>query len=280
MSGEPPRPRVLVANDDGVSDGLHALRAALAGVAGSVVAVVPDRNRSGNSRTLSFPEPVVVEEVEDDPELGRVLTCTGSPLDCVRVGLLSDIARTADVVISGINHGANLGDDVYYSGTCGAALEAALLDRPAFAISQQRSGVGWFTAPAPMPPFDTAARVAVRLLTALAHHPLPERHVLSVNVPAAPSSDRLIPARLGRRHQRDLALVPGPATPDGRIPYRLWAPEIGEPGREDAADTDFATVARGEIAVSLLSVADDVTPGPRATSEWLAGATERVRWTV
>jgi 5'-nucleotidase len=268
---EPPGPRVLVTNDDGLSEGLHALRTALVGVAASVVTVVPDRNRSGNSRALTLPEPVIVEEVDDDPALGRVLVCSGSPLDCVRVGLLSDIARSADVVVSGINHGANLGDDVHYSGTCGAALEAALLDRPGIAISQVRSGIDWFTAPAPMPPFDTATRVAVRLVEALGRHPLPARHALTVNVPAAAVHERPVAARLGRRHQRDLTLVPGPVTPDGRTPYRLWDPEMGEPGRDEGDDTDFAVVARGEVAVSLLSAVADPAPGPAGARAWLAG---------
>ena len=128
--------RVLLTNDDGVrAVGILAIRAALTGVCGSVVTVAPDGNRSGFARKCTFDRPVGVRRLEDGPH--PVYECDGTPTDCVRAGLLGGLAAEADLVVSGINHGANVADDVVYSGTVGAGLEAAVLGTSALCLSQQ-----------------------------------------------------------------------------------------------------------------------------------------------
>jgi 5'/3'-nucleotidase SurE len=127
--------RVLLTNDDGVhSAGISAIRAALAGVCTSVT-VAPAANCSGFARKGTFDRPVVVQRLEGGPH--PVYECDGTPADCVRAGLLGGLAAGTDLVVSGINHGANVADDVVYSGTVGAALEAAVPGTSALCLSQQ-----------------------------------------------------------------------------------------------------------------------------------------------
>jgi 5'-nucleotidase len=131
--------RVLLTNDDGVdADGLLAIRTALTDVGTSVVTIAPESNCSGFARSCTFSRPVGVTRVAGGQH--PVYRCDGTPADCVRVGLLGGLAAGADLVVSGINHGANLADDVTYSGTVGAGLEAAILGTPAVCLSQQTIG--------------------------------------------------------------------------------------------------------------------------------------------
>nr|WP_246305025.1 5'/3'-nucleotidase SurE [Nocardioides thalensis] len=258
----------MVTNDDGLSEGMYALRdglLALAGVVDEVVCVVPDRNRSGSSRAMSINGPVEVLTVAVGAS--PVHTCTGSPLDCVRVGLLSDVARSVDLVVSGINHGANLGDDRYYSGTFGAALEGALLGRQALAVSQQFSGVTWFSPAAPPPSFGRAVSVVQELVRRLVDRPLPARSVLNVNVPAGEGAGRLVPSRPGRRHQRELHIRP---SSPGR--FDVWGPDAGEPGMDQEPDADYHVVARGDVAITLHTHDHAVIERARRdAAHWLGG---------
>jgi 5'-nucleotidase len=129
--------RLLLTNDDGIeADGLQALRSELLCRCDSVVTVVPESNRSGYSRACTFARPVVVTQIDG----GRhpVFVCDGTPVDCVRAAILGHgVTRDLDLVVSGINHGANLGEDVHYSGTVGAGLEAGQLGVSALCVSQQ-----------------------------------------------------------------------------------------------------------------------------------------------
>lgn len=128
--------RILLTNDDGVdAEGLLAIRAALADPAASVITIAPETDCSGFARKCTFSRPVGVTRVSGGQH--PVYRCDGTPTDCVRVGLLGGLAAAADLVVSGINHGANLADDVTYSGTIGAGLEAAILGTPAICLSQQ-----------------------------------------------------------------------------------------------------------------------------------------------
>ncbi len=128
--------RILLTNDDGVdAEGIVAIRAALAGFCASVITIAPEEDSSGFARKCTFSRPVGVTRVTGGQH--PVYRCDGTPTDCVRVGLLGGLAAGADLVVSGINHGANLADDVTYSGTVGAGLEAAILGTAAVCLSQQ-----------------------------------------------------------------------------------------------------------------------------------------------
>src|SRR5437762_6244777 len=178
--------RVLLTNDDGIdAEGLQALRQALLDVPGIELAVIaPDGNRSATARSITTRRPLVVEEVDfGDGTVGYA--CDGTPVDCVRLGQLGLVdGFEADVIVAGINHGSNLGDDITYSGTVAAALEGVVLAIPAIAVSQQsarremdfRLGVEF--------DFDQAATFVARLVEELHDVPMPEGTLLNINVPA------------------------------------------------------------------------------------------------
>ena len=195
---------VLLTNDDGIeAEGLRAMRDALAALPDVRLAVIaPDGNRSAMARSITTRRPLWVEEVEF-PDGSPGYATDGTPVDCVRLARLGVVEGfDADVVVSGINHGANLGDDITYSGTVAAALEGVVLGLPAIAVSQQ-SGAraldyrfhGGFN-------FDVAAGFVARLVERLESLPLPPNTLLNVNVPAG-RPDGVEVARLGKRIYRD-----------------------------------------------------------------------------
>lgn len=167
---------ILVSNDDGVSSsGLHALVNALKSL-GHVTVVAPDRERSAVGHSLTFFHPLRVRELSRD-EHSIVYACDGTPSDCVLLGIYDLMAQRPDLVVSGINRGANLGDDLTYSGTVSAAMEGLIHGVPGFAISQAAyEDLHW----------ETGAAVARRIAVALQRHPLPPRTFLNVNVPNVP----------------------------------------------------------------------------------------------
>jgi 5'-nucleotidase len=239
--------RVLLTNDDGIeAEGLQALRNALQRVDGIELAVIaPDGNRSAMARSITTRRPLWVQEVEfGDGTVGYATD--GTPVDCVRLANLGLIEGfMADLVVSGINHGSNLGDDITYSGTVAAALEAIVLGLPGIAVSQQSSareldfrvGTGF--------DFTVAASFTARLVAELERTPLPPGTLLNVNVPgAAPAGVEV--ARLGKRvYQDELSLV----DEDGgeRRLYKIY----GEASFvRDETGTDLAAVAQGKIAVT------------------------------
>lgn len=239
--------RVLLTNDDGIeAAGLQTLRKALLGLPGVELAVIaPDGNRSAMARSITTRRPLWVQEVEfGDGTVGYATD--GTPVDCVRLARLGLIAGfRAELVVSGINHGSNLGDDITYSGTVAAALEAIVLGLPGIAVSQQsnaleldfRMGEGFN--------FDRAAAFTARLIGELEDVPLPPGTLLNVNVPGADPVGVEV-TRLGKRIYRDeLALVDEGV--GGRRQYRIYGDAVY--GREEEG-TDLAAVAQGKIAVT------------------------------
>src|SRR5437764_2672752 len=177
--------RVLLTNDDGIeANGLQTLRRALMEGTGIELAVIaPDGNRSAMARSITTRRPLWVQEVDfDDGTIGYATD--GTPVDCVRLARLGLIEGfKAELVVSGINHGSNLGDDITYSGTVAAALEAVVLGLPGIAVSQQsraleldfRGGAGF--------DFSIAAAFTSRLVAELESVPLPDGTLLNLNVP-------------------------------------------------------------------------------------------------
>jgi 5'-nucleotidase len=237
---------VLLTNDDGIdADGLQAMRAALVRLDGVNLAVIaPDGNRSAMARSITTRRPLWVAEVPfSDGTVGYATD--GTPVDCVRLaslGLVEGFA--ADLVIAGINHGANLGDDITYSGTVAAALEGVVLGLPAIAVSQQ-SGAraldyrfdGGFG-------FDVAAAFVARWVERIEDLPLPERTLVNVNVPAGDPGGVEV-TRLGKRIYRDELKLD--SEEERRRRYWIYG---SDPGFHDEPGTDLAAVAAGRIAIT------------------------------
>lgn len=252
--------QVLLTNDDGVdAAGLIALRECLIKVVGTVVTVAPARDCSGLARSCTFKTPVSVSRHLRGPH--PIYVCDGTPTDCVRLALLAGLVDDVALVVSGVNHGTNLGDDVYYSGTVSAGFEAALLGVSSVCVSQQSSGP-W--APVAQPSFDAAGSVAASITAALARSRPTEPVVLSVNVPARPASPKVVLTRLGMRPYTHGSV--DPAHDDGVTrSYYLFGPPGEEPPMPAGANgTDFAAIASGLISLTPLYLApdvDDLSPG-------------------
>jgi 5'-nucleotidase len=258
----------LLTNDDGIgAEGLHALRRALARVEGiEMHVIVPDSNRSATARSITTRSPLSVEEVELD-DGGIAYATDGTPVDCVRFGDLGLVGERPDLIVSGINHGSNLGDDITYSGTVAAALEGIVLGIPAIAISQQSNAREMSFLAGRRFDFAVAASFGARLVDLLAAEPLPASTLLNVNCPAGEPSGIEV-TRLGKRLYNDeLRLVD--EDEDGRRRYRIYGLE---PSFEDEPGTDLAAVARGRI--SLTPVHFDLTDreGLGLLREWDLGA--------
>jgi 5'-nucleotidase len=247
---------VLLTNDDGIeAEGLQAMRRALVELEGVRLAVIaPDGNRSAMARSITTRRPLWVAEMPfSDGTIGYATD--GTPVDCVRLanlGLVEDFA--VDLVLSGINHGANLGDDITYSGTVAAALEGVVLGLPSIAVSQQ-SGAraldyrfdGGFG-------FDVAARFVARLIERIEDVPLPPTTLLNINVPAGEPSGVEV-ASLGKRIYRDeLKLA---HEEENRRHYWIYG---ADPGFHDEPGTDLAAVAAGRVAVTPIHF--DLTDRP------------------
>jgi 5'-nucleotidase len=241
--------RVLLTNDDGIhAEGLQALRRALAELDDVVVAVIaPDANMSATARSITTRRPLWVTEVPfEDGTHG--FSCDGTPVDCVRLaslGLVDDFEP--DLVVAGINHGSNLGDDITYSGTVAAALEGVVLGVPSIAVSQQSKAREMDFRLGDEFDFDTAAAFTARVVDRIDDVPLPEGTLLNINVPAVDASSVEV-ARLGKRIYRD-ALQQVDSDDDGRRRFRIY----GEaPVYHDEEGTDLAAIAAGRIAVTPL----------------------------
>lgn len=238
--------KVLLTNDDGIdADGLQALRRALLDVPDVELAVIaPDGNRSAMARSITTRRPLWVQRVEFDDGTHGYAT-DGTPVDCVRFARLGLIEGfEADVIVAGINHGSNLGDDITYSGTVAAALEGVLLGLPAIAVSQQSAARELDFRLGREFDFSVAARFAADIVDQLDDVPLREGTLLNVNVPAGEPEGVDI-ARLGKRIYRD-ELKLSEQDEDRR---RYWI--YGDaPTHADEPGTDLASVAAGRIAVT------------------------------
>ena len=238
--------KVLLTNDDGIgAEGLHAIRRELRQIEGIEVCVIaPDSNRSATARSITTRSPLWVEEIEfDDGDRG--FATDGTPVDCVRFADLGLLGEKPALIVSGINHGANLGDDVTYSGTVAAAFEGIILGIPAVAMSQQsdrremdfRFGRSF--------DFEPGARFGARLVSRLIEDPPPEGTLINVNFPAG-EPEGIEVAKLGKRLYNDeLKLVE--EDDGGRKRYQIYG---FEPSFEDEEGTDLVAIAQGRVAVT------------------------------
>lgn len=229
--------KILISNDDGVhAPGLAALAAALEKIA-TITVVAPDRNRSGVSNSLTLDQPLRVVSAGNG-----FYSVTGTPTDCVHVAVTGLLKEMPDMVVSGINEGSNLSDDVLYSGTVAAATEGRFLGFPSIAIS---------LAGPRCEHYDTAAQVAKVLVERLRQTPLTSDTILNVNVPDLPFSELkgIQVTRLGTRHIAEPTIKA--VDPRGRKIY--W---IGAPGLEQDAGpgTDFYAVSSGYVSITPLQV--------------------------
>lgn len=249
--------KILISNDDGYrAEGLRALTEALASLA-QVTVVAPDRNRSGASNSLTLDVPLRVLPFDEN----RYYVVNGTPTDCVHLAISGLFEEEHDMVVSGINDGANLGDDVLYSGTVAAAIEGRFLGLPAIAVSLvMQPGSGQY--------FDTAARVAAELVMRIQRAPLHQATILNVNVPDVPyeALKGYQATRLGFRHRSER--IVRSEDPRGRPVY--WVGPAGI-GQDAGPGTDFHAVANGYVSVTPLQI--DLTRHTMLEDirEWLGG---------
>lgn len=231
--------KILVSNDDGYrAEGIAHLRAALARL-GDVTVVAPDRNRSGAGNSLTLDMPLRLHSAEAD-----VYYVAGTPTDCVHLAISGALDAEFDMVVSGVNDGANLGDDVLYSGTVAAAIEGRFLGLPTIAVSL-------CTKPQGPRHFDSAARVAQTLVQGVLRERLDAAWILNVNVPDLPFEQLrgFASTRLGSRHRSD-PVIPA-RDPKGQPLY--WIGPAGA-GADAGPGTDFDAVANGYVSVTPLSI--------------------------
>lgn len=242
---------ILLTNDDGIeAEGLRSLYRGLVQLEHvRVLVIAPDGNRSAMARSITTRRPLWVEEVAfEDGAIGYATD--GTPVDCVRLASLGLVEGFApELVISGVNHGANLGDDITYSGTVAAALEGLVLGIPAIAVSQQQRGGALDYRAGGGYDFSCAVAFISVLLGRLAEIPLPERTLLNVNVPAGRPSGVEV-TRLGKRIYRDeLRMDSEEEGPPFRRRYWVYG---HDPGYHEEPGTDLAAVAAGRIALTPL----------------------------
>lgn len=229
--------RILLSNDDGVfAEGLHCLYERLQ-QEHEVTVIAPDRNCSGSSNALSLSQPLRVERLRNG-----FYQVNGTPSDCVHLAINGFLPEDPQLVVSGINHGPNLGDDVIYSGTVAAATEGRYMGLPAIAVS---------LASKPGSHFDSAAEVVARIIAHLDAHPLPADQILNVNVPDRPYAQLkgMQVTRQGRRHRAE-SMVKS-QDPFEREIY--WYGKVGQ--QQDAGEgTDFYALSQGYCSVTPLTV--------------------------
>lgn len=230
--------RILLSNDDGyLAPGIRTLYQALIqhSAVKELVMIAPDRNRSAASNSLTLLDPLRIYQHEDN-----IYSVNGTPTDCVHLGINGALAYRADMVVSGINAGANMGDDVLYSGTVAAATEGRFLGKPSIAVSlcgEQH--------------FDSAAQIVVELLADLPTQDLDQNTIININVPDLPLDQikGVKVTRLGRRH----ASEPVVSGRDPRGGEMYWIGPAGSAA--DAGEgTDFDAVERGYVSVTPLQI--------------------------
>jgi 5'/3'-nucleotidase len=257
--------RVLITNDDGIqATGLHALRRELCKIPELEVRVVaPDSNRSATARSITTRSPLWVEEIPFDDGTSGYAT-DGTPVDCVRFAELGLVGERPELIVSGINHGSNLGDDITYSGTVAAALEGIVLDIPAIAISQSagagEEGFPWgreFD-------FSASAAFSAELVKRVARDPLPADTLLNVNCPAgAPTGIEV--THLGKRLYNDEMRQVDEDPESGRRRYRIYG---FEPSFEDEPGSDLSAIANERISVTPVHFDLTDRPSLDRLKEW------------
>jgi 5'-nucleotidase len=246
--------RILISNDDGVTaPGLAALYGALADYAECVV-VAPDQDRSGASSSLTLNRPLHPQTLDNG-----FISVDGTPTDCVHLALHGLLEVEPDMVVSGINLGANLGDDVLYSGTVAAALEGRFLQRPSFAFSFLSRQVDNLA---------TAAHYARLLVQAHEQLDLPPRTVLNVNIPNLPL-EHIRGIQLTRLGHRTRAAAPVRVVdPRGRAGY--WIAAAGD-AEDGGPGTDFHAVIQGYVSITPLQLDRTYQDGFNSLNAWLEG---------
>jgi 5'-nucleotidase len=229
--------KILISNDDGYqAPGIECLYVHLKTIA-EVTVVAPERDRSGASNSLTLDMPIRTRNTSNG-----FIRVEGTPTDCVHLAITGLLDDEPDIVVSGINAGANLGDDVLYSGTVAAAMEGRFLGLPSIAVSMVSHQPQHY---------DTAARVILDLIERLSDHPLPADTMLNVNVPDVPFDllAGMETTRLGHRHKSEPVIKD--TDPRGRIIY--W---VGPAGAEQdaGAGTDFHAVNNNRVSITPLHI--------------------------
>lgn len=228
---------LLLSNDDGFqAEGLQTLARVLSDLA-TITIVAPNRNRSAASNSLTLERPLRAVEIKPD-----YYTIDGTPTDCVHLGITGLLQREPDMVVSGINAGANMGDDVIYSGTVAAAMEGRFLGLPAVAVSVTSFQPAYF---------EDAARVTKTLVKQIIDKPIPEDVILNVNIPDVPCDQMqgFATTRLGNRHKAEPAIM----THDPRGKPIFWVGAAG-PEQDAGPGTDFHAINNNFVSVTPLHV--------------------------
>jgi 5'-nucleotidase len=245
--------RILLSNDDGYfAPGIAALAEALSPL-GEVTVVAPERDRSGASNSLTLDRPLSLRRAANG-----FYHVNGTPTDCVHLAVTGLLDFTPDVVVSGVNHGANMGDDTIYSGTVAAATEGFLLGIPSFAVSLAAAGRDHFA---------TAGAVARELVSRHMQQPLGEPVLLNINVPDVEhaSLQGFEVTRLGKRHKAE----PVVKTTNPRGDPIYWVGAAG--GAQDAGPgTDFYAVGQGRVSVTPLQVDLTRVAQMNKVKQWLS----------
>jgi len=244
--------RILLSNDDGYfAPGLACLAEALAVIA-DIVVVAPERDRSGASNSLTLDRPLSLRKSHNG-----FFYVNGTPTDCVHLAVTGMLDTLPDMVVSGINDGANMGDDTIYSGTVAAATEGFLLGVPSVAVSLAGFSAGNYAA---------AARIATEIVQRFQYNAFPGPVLLNINVPDVPYEqlEGVEVTRLGRRHKAEPVVKS--QTPRGDVVY--WVGAAG-PAQDAGEGTDFLAVQRKRVSVTPLQI--DLTRYGQldAVKEWL-----------
>ena len=242
--------RILISNDDGYqADGIIQLAKSLGEIA-EVIVVAPSENKSAASSSLTIGKPLKPIQIEKN-----VYAIDATPSDCVHLALCGFIKESIDLVVTGINFGANLGDDVIYSGTVAGAIEGRFLGLPSIAMSL----ASW-----ECKHFDTAGEIAKLLVAQIDKAPLANNTIINVNVPDIPMTEikGIKSTRLGNRHKSE------PSIQDLKNPSLYW---IGENGKEadNGKGTDFHAVSNNFVSVTPLQIDLTKYPELKPVSEWL-----------
>jgi 5'-nucleotidase len=244
--------RILLSNDDGYfAPGLAALAGALAGL-GEIVVVAPEQNRSGASNSLTLDRPLFLKQAANGFHF-----VNGTPTDCVHLAVTGMLDELPDIIVSGINNGANMGDDTIYSGTVAAATEGYLLGIPSIAISLTSfEGNN----------FDSAGRVARELVERFIRQPIDEPVLLNVNVPDMPYAELqgMEVTRLGRRHKAEPVVKM--ISPRNETVY--WVGAAGA-AADSGEGTDFNAVERGVVSITPLQIDLTHTAQLNAVRHWM-----------
>lgn len=247
--------KFLISNDDGIhARGIQVLARRMSRI-GDIKVVAPEKNHSGASNSLTLGEPIRVKEIEKNWYRVR-----GTPSDCVHLALTGLLESDPDIVVSGINCGANLGDDVIYSGTVAAAMEGRFLGLPAIAVSLVIEDEARH--------FETAAEAVALIVERLQKDPLPADTILNINVPDLPWEEvrGFEVTRLGHRHRAENVI----ATEDPRGKPLYWIGPAGA-GQDAGPGTDFDAVERGYVAITPIHVDLTRYKALEQVSHWISG---------